>query len=160
MTEYDQDSITMLRRHCAMYEYGSSASRSPLLSEAAVDFISFAGIHLMCTMFITTDEHDGAPGVFHRTLDPLGHSGLLDEVDRVLELPIGATTLRQYLRSKRNKLATHGSLAYSTQPREVHEVVFDGAALEQFHDAVSELDAAVPELDKALAQLQMDVPCS
>jgi hypothetical protein len=141
-----------------MYEYGSMASRSPLLSEAADDFMSFAGMHLMCTMFITTDRGDGAQGVFHRTLDPLGYGSLLDEVDRVLDLPVGRTTFRQFLRSKRNKLAVHGTLAFSAQPKEVQDVTLDEAALEQVEDALAELDTAVRDLNRELAELEAAGP--
>jgi len=146
--------IEMLRRHCAMYRYGADASRSPFLSPTAESFISFAGLHLVNTMFITTDTHGGAGGAFHKVLDPLGYSGLLDEVDRVLSLPVGRTTLRQYVRSKRNRLAVHGTLEYESQPTDVRAVTSDEAALEQFGDAMAELDDAVEDLDRQLAALE------
>lgn len=156
MSEYDQPPIELLRRHCAMFEYGSQASRSPLLSQVGEDFISFAGMHLVCTMFLTSDRRDGgAPyGVFHRILDPEGRADLLRDVDRALTLPVGDTTLGEYIRHKRNKLAVHGTLAYSSQPQEVQDVVFDEDALGQFDDAMSELEDAVRQLDTELAALE------
>jgi len=129
-----------------------------MLPPAGVDFISFAGMHLICTMFITTDSPGGAAGVFHKVLDPSGHAALLEEVDRVLGQPVGDTTLRQYLRSKRNKLAVHGTLEYCSQPKDVQAVAFYDDALEQFDDAIEALDVAVDRLDRDLAKLESESP--
>jgi hypothetical protein len=114
MKPFDEHPVSALRRHCRMYLYGSSGSPELLMNEVARDFFSFAMLHLICTMFITTDQRsDPAGGVFHRVLDPMGMSYLLTDIDRRLDSPIGNTTLRIFVRSKRNKLATHGRLAFS-----------------------------------------------
>ena len=63
------------------------------------------------------------------------------------------TTLRQYIRSKRNKLAVHGSLEFSAQPSEVQEVTFDEDALSQFTESMHDLDEAVLILEKKLKEL-------
>lgn len=154
MAAGDEVPISMLRRHCRMYLWGESASRSPLLDEDASDFISFAGMHLICTMFITTDRRGEAGGVFHRVLDPLDQSDLLKDVDHALGLPIGRTTLRQYLRSKRNKLGTHGSLAFSSHSPAAQEVIMSDEALDQFQDAIDSLTAAVRVLNTRLRELE------
>ena len=104
-------------------------------------------------MFITTDPPDRRQGVFHRTLDPMGHSDLLNEIDDILGSPLGKTTLRQFIRSKRNKLATHGNVAFSSQPHEVRDVSFDQESLKQFQDAMTRLDHAVFRLEQKLSRL-------
>lgn len=137
-----------------MYLWGELASRSPFLDEDGNDFISFAGMHLISTMFITTDHRGDPGGVFHRVLDSMGHASLLDAVDRALARPVGRTNLRQFIRSKRNKLATHGSLMFSSHAEEAREVVYSQQALDQFQDAIDELTLAVRELDRGLGDLE------
>jgi hypothetical protein len=141
-----------------MYLWGELASRSPLLDQAGDDFITFGGMHLICTMFITTDHRGGAEGAFHRTLDPMGHGDLLCDVDRELAMPVGKTTLRRYIRSKRNMLATHGSLAFSSHAREARDVIASQRALDQFQDAMDGLTEAVRELDNRLAPIDEHHP--
>ena len=130
MRPSDEHPISALRRHCRMYLYGSGGSFELMGNEVARDFFSFAMLHLTCTMFITTDRGNPRQGIFHRTLDPIGQSHLLTEVDDILDSPLGKTTLRQFLRSKRNKLATHGTVTFSSQPREVQDVTFDDESLQ------------------------------
>lgn len=155
MTTEEQDRIACLRRHCRMYLYGSAGSPELLVNDIARDFYSFALLHLTCTMFITTDtKKDPAGGAFHRILDPMGYSEFLTDIDRILDQPIGKTNLRHYIRSKRNKLATHGSLAFTTQPQAVQEVTFDDVSLTQFRTAMHELDDAVAKLEQQLALLE------
>jgi len=126
-----------------------------MFNDIAGDFYTFGLLHLTCTMFITTDtKKDPARGAFHRILDPLGHSELLADVDRILDQRVGKTSLRQYIRSKRNKLATHGSLAFMTQPETVQAVTFDDASLDQFRTAMDALDDAVAKLESHLASLE------
>jgi hypothetical protein len=106
-------------------------------------------------MFITRDEKmDRSGGLFHRLLDPMGMSILLEEVDRILETTVGETTLREFLRSKRNKLATHRTLAFSNQPSEVQAVTHDKEALRQYSDAMREMEQAVFRLEQALARME------
>lgn len=149
----DQHPISGLRRHCRMYLYGSGGSPELMTNEVAQDFFSFALLHLTCTMFITTDHGDPRQGIFHRTLDPIGQSHLLTEVDDILNSLLGKTTLRQFLRSKRNKLATHGTVTFSSQPRDVQDVTFDEESLHH-HDAMTRLESAVFRLERELAGLE------
>jgi hypothetical protein len=154
MNDYvEERPVSILRRHCAMYEYGAVVSGSAALGKAGSDFFLFAATHLIDTMFIAADEPGGAPGVFHRVLDPMGRGDLLDGVDEALDSPVGATTLREYLRSKRDSLALHGALSWASQPREVRDVNSDEIALQQSSEAMAELLDAVALLDKELARL-------
>jgi len=155
MRPSDEHPISALRRHCRMYLYGSGGSFELMGNEVARDFFSFAMLHLTCTMFITTDRGNPRQGIFHRTLDPIGQSHLLTEVDDILDSPLGKTTLRQFLRSKRNKLATHGTVTFSSQPREVQDVTFDDESLQQHYDAMTRLDAAVFKLEEELRRLEL-----
>lgn len=154
MTMGDEHPIRALRRYCRMYFYGSRGSPELMLNEVAQDFFSFALLHLTCTMFITTDHGDPCPGIFHRALDPLGLADLLTEIDQILDSRLGQTTLRQFLRSKRNKLATHGTGCFSSQPADVQAVTFDEDALQQYAAAMTQLDEAVFTLERKLARLQ------
>lgn len=156
MTTSDEHPISALRRHCRMYLYGSGGSPEFMVNEVARDFFSFAMLHLTCTMFITTDHGDPRQGIFRRILDPMGQSHLLTEVDSILDSSLGKTTLRQFLRSKRNKLATHGSVAFSSQPREVQDVTFNDESLQQHHDAMTKLDQAVFILEEELKHLDQE----
>ena len=138
-----------------MYIYASSGSPELMVNEIARDFFNFGLLHLTSTMFITTDSRsDPEGGVFHRILDPLGYGNLLDSIDSILDSPVGNTTLRQYIRSKRNKLAVHGSLKFSSQPREVQDVTFDDEALSQFEERMYDLDDAVKVLLGELKSLE------
>jgi len=156
MTTSDEHPISALRRHCRMYLYGSGGSPELMVNEVAQDFFSFTMLHLTCTMFITTDHGDPRQGIFGRILDPMGQSHLLTEIDSILDSPLGKTTLRQFLRSKRNKVATHGSVAFSSQPREVQDITFDDESLQQHHDAMTKLDQAVFMLEEELKHLEQE----
>jgi hypothetical protein len=155
MNQYNEKPISSLVRHCRMYMYASSGSPELMVNEIARDFFTFGLLHLISTMFITTDSrNDPEGGVFHRILDPLGYRKLLDSIDNILDSPVGNTTLRQYIRSKRNKLAVHGSLKFSSQPREVQDVILDDEALNQFKQNMHDLDGAVAVLIEELEKLE------
>ncbi len=154
MESYDEHPISALRRHCRMYLYVSAGSPELMMNAVAQDFFSFAMLHLTATMFITTDRGDPRQGIFHRILERIGHSELLTEVDSILDSSLGKTTLRQFIRSKRNKLATHSTVAFSSQPQDVQAVTFDDDALKQYADAMTRLDEAVFRLQEELAHLE------
>ncbi len=152
----DEHPASALRRHCGMYLYGSGASPELMVNKVAQDFFSFAMLHLTSTMFITTDHGNSRQGVFHRILEPMGQQHLLTEIDAILDSALGKTTLRQFIRSKRNKLATHATLAFSTQPRNVQDVTFDEQSLQQYEDAMTQLDGAVFRLEQELKHLEQE----
>ena len=151
----DLEKIANLRRHCDMYIYASRTIPQLSFSDIAIDLYSFTILHLVCTMFITTDtKKDVTGGVFHRILDPMGNSHLLANIDHVLNRPIGNTNLRRYFRSKRNKLAAHGTLEFTTQPNSVQDVTFDEVSQNQFYSAMEEFDQAIIDLERDLATLE------
>lgn len=155
MMQYDEESIYSLIRHCQMYIYASDGSTELMFNEVARNFFNFGLLHLISTMFITKDSRsDPKGGAFHRILDPLGYGLLLDPIDNILDSPVGKTTLRQYIRSKRNKLCAHGSLKFSTQPHEVRDVILNGEALSQFEERMYSLDEAVTVLKGELEKLE------
>ncbi len=147
MPETKADQLSRLCRHCRMYLFGAKGHPAMIPSEVAQDFTNFALLHLACTMFITTDDKSETKGgVFHRILDPLGYSSLLTDIDDTLQMPVGKTTLKQFLRTKRNKLATHGTMGFDTQDVNAQEVINDEQAIFQFNMAMEELDQDVQEL--------------
>lgn len=155
MNQYNEKPISSLVRHCRMYIYASGGSPELMVNQIARDFFNFGCLHLVSTMFITTDSRsDPEGGAFHRILDPLGYGTLLDPIDNILDSQVGNTTLRQYIRSKRNKLAVHGSLEFSSQPREVQDVTFDKEALIQFEKRMQDLDEAVAVLEGELEKIE------
>ena len=152
-TAIDQDAIDCLVRHCRMYLYGTSGSPEIRVNEVASDFFSFALLHLTATMFITTDHREGPEGVFHRLLDPAGLSNWVRPIDRVLASPLGRTNLKAFIRVKRNKMATHGALAWRDQPAEVQAVTFDERALNEYRELMEQLDEEVRVLHGKLDRL-------
>ena len=152
--KHDEQVINCLIRHCRMYLYGANGNPEPLHNEVARDFFTFAFLHLTSTMFITTDQKGQPGGLFHRLLNPMNLGTLLTPIDLILERPLGKTTLKQFIRTKRNKLATHGTLAFSTQPKEVQAVTFDDSTLQQYHDAMSDLATAILRVLTELEKLE------
>ena len=153
MRTVDEHQISMLVRHCRMYLFGSKGSPEMLVNDTAQDFYSFSLLHLICTMFITTDYENSPQGIFHRILDPMHQYELLADIDKILDSPIGNTNLRQFFRSKRNKLATHGTLDFSSQPKDVQNITFNEKLLQQYQEAMFILDEAVSRLEKTLCRL-------
>lgn len=157
MTCADKTKVECLIRHCRMFLYASNASPEFVMNPVAKEFLVFGLLHLTCTMFITTDaQTDPHGGAFHRVLDKMGHGHLLDDIDAALDVTVGRTTLKQYLRAKRNKLATHGELALASQPKEIQDVTFSKKSLRQFDSAMSKLESAVHILLRRLQQLTMN----
>jgi len=151
----DEPALACLKRHCRMYLYASSGSPEIVVNEVAHDFFVFGLLHLTSTMFIVTDRDDrSTQGLFHKVLDPLKQSHLLADVDRILDRPIGGTSLRKYIQSKRNTLATHGTARFSSQPEEVQDVTCDADSLAEYEAAMTELDAAVLKLYQQLEALE------
>lgn len=146
--------IECLRRHCQMYLY-ASGHKSLDPTEASSRFFQFGLMHLVCTMFITTDSaKDTQGGVFYRILNEMGHSELLIGIDKILDFTVGNTTLRQYFRNKRNKMATHGPLDFGSQQKEVQDVSWDENSRTQFCSAMPALERAVAQLDAQLKLLE------
>lgn len=151
----DGGPYSLLKRHCRMYLYGSNGSPEVIVNEVAQDFYIFALLHLISTMFITADnKNDENGGIFHRILDPLGKEILLIDIDKILSQPIGKTTLKQYIRTKRNKLATHGKLSFSSQPEQIKKLTFNEKNVNQFYEGMRRLDKAVYKLYNDLEKLE------
>lgn len=144
MKQSDRLRIERLLKLCRMFLYACGGSPECRVNAVADDLFQFALLHVTSTMFITEE------GVFHRILNPMRHQALLAGVDAALDSRVGKTTLRQFIRSKRNKLATHGDLSFSSQPREVRNVTFSPRALQQFEAAMYSLESAVRALSRGL----------
>jgi hypothetical protein len=157
MTKDEQkihDKIAMLYRHCRMYCYGSNGSPELAINEVARNYFIFAMLHLTSTMFITKDsKNDKYEGIFHRTLDPLGYQDFLKEIDNIMNTQIGKTTLKEYVRIKRNKLATHGELLFESQPNDVVDVTNNQHYIDQYFKAMHQLDIAVMRLSFKLKSI-------
>ena len=91
-------------------------------------------------MFLIKDsENEPYGGMFHRILDQHGHSHLLNDIDQILESSVGEITLGDYIRIKRNKMATHGEGRFSSQPEFVQNISFDEDALDEFNSSMAKL---------------------
>jgi hypothetical protein len=144
------NSLERLVRHCRMFLY---ACNSPVavFNPISGDINIFALLHLTVTMFITKDSRsDTRGGLFFRLLSPMHLEHLLDPIENALNRKIGKTTLREFLRQKRNKLATHGDLDFKSQPLDVQNVTQSQRALRQFNQAFDELENAVQILMRQL----------
>lgn len=138
-----------------MFLYGSNGSPELIGNEIARDFFSFAILHLTSTMFLTIDskkEKNG--GIFHRILDPMGKSALLDEIDKIFNSSVGQTTLKEFINIRRNRLATHRSLSIKELPKANLDVTFDPESLNQFFRAIQNLIPAVSKLDDELSKFE------
>ena len=128
-----------------------------LMSDAANDFITFALLHLTCTMFITRDKQaDSRGGFFYRVLNPMGYASLLEPIEKALSMKVGRTTLREYLRNKRNRLTVHGDLSFHSQDPDVKDVTYSEESITEFNEAYSILEAEVTVLYKALQRIAED----
>ena len=154
MKRSERLSVERLLRHCRMFLYASAGSPDCLVNPVAENFFQFGLLHLTSTMFITTDKKtDPAAGVFHRILDPMGHGTLLAGVDAALATKVGQTTLRQFIRTKRNKLATHRDLSFLSQSKEARNVAYNKIALKQYEAAMHLLETAVLALSRELERM-------
>jgi hypothetical protein len=151
--DFIEDPITMLKRHCSMFLYGSNGIPEILTNRIAQDFFSFALLHLTCTMFLTSDSNNDV-GIFHRILDPIGKSELLVRIDDIFESAIGNTTVGEFIRLRRNRLATHRSLSIKELPQENLEVSFDPDSIKQYYQAMDSLSREVSYLYDKLDQLK------
>ena len=95
----ERTEIALLIGHCQVYLYGAQGSAEMMINPVAMNFYSFAMLHLISTMFIVKDSRkETTGGVFHRTLDKLGLSELMSDIDSILLLPVGKNTLTEYIR--------------------------------------------------------------
>lgn len=83
----------------------------------------------------------------------MGYGHLLKDVDSALNSKVGKTTLREFIRLKRNKLATHGDLSFYSQPKEIQNVTFSKRALREFERAMSALETAAYALSRKLKEM-------
>ena len=149
--------IGRLRRHCQMFLFGCNPGAYFIKNDIEEDFVNFALMHLICTMFITRDKSkETRGGVFYRILNPIGYANLLDPIEEALNMKVGKTTLRNYIRNKRNKLAAHGDLSFDSQKDEVQEVTFNEEALDEFKEAMSTLEFEVSQLYRKLSYIDTD----
>lgn len=150
----EEQPMDMLIRHCHMFLYGCSGSPEVKFNEVARDFYSFAIMHLICTMFITTDSNDDKNGgVFHRILDPLGKSILLRHVDKIISKKVGSITLKEYLKERRNRLATHRTLSLHELSAENQAIVNNPQAIRKYYTLMEDLEKAVYTLLLELIKL-------
>ena len=146
-----EEHIDRLLLHSEMYLWWCKAVVGPLLQGgAAYNFYMFGGLHLVSAMFLI----DGDGGLFGRTLKAMGRGDLLVEVSEVLQSAVGDTTLGDYLRLKRNKLATHGDMSFESQSAEVQAITFCDESQEAFDDAMYRLEDAVHLLRGELLALR------
>ena len=144
------NSLERLVRHCRMFLY---ACNSPVAvyNPISGDVNIAALLHLTITMFITKDNKSGTHGgLFFRLLSPMHLEHLLNPVETALSRKIGKTTLREFLRQKRNKLVTYGYLDFESQLFELQKVTHSKRAIRQFNQAFEELESAVQSLLKQL----------
>lgn len=138
-----------------MFLYGCSGSPELYFNHVAQDFYSFALMHLTCIMFLTTDScKDKNGGVFHRILDPLGKSVLLRPIDKIFDRKVGKITLKNYLKERRNLLATHRNLSIKNLSPENQEITTNTKAIDKFLYLMRELEHAVRQLHDDLLKLR------
>ena len=138
------------RRDCRMFLY---ACNSPVAvyNPISGDINIVALLHLTITMFITKDNKSRTQGgLFFKLLSPMHLEHLLNPVEIALNRKIGKTTLREFLRRKRNKFVTYGYLDFEAQLLELQKLTHSKRAIRQFNQAFEELESAVQFLSKQL----------
>ena len=156
-----RESIERVILHCDMFLYGNTGSADTFLNPIARRFYDFAGIHLMSTMFLIQDsQHNPKPmgGFCYRVLEPLGFAYLLEGIQQILQTPLGQTTLGDYIRRCRNKLATHGDLSAARMPeKELSFLHYDNAEVDH-ERLMDELQREVQKLRSKLEELLSQKP--
>ena len=154
MQAKSENEIDRLLRHCEMFNFGSNPGPFAIGNEAAMNFIHFGLLHLICTMFITHDDKNDHGGLFYRILSKTGKSNLLDKIEEVLGSKIGNSTLREFIQNKRNKLAVHGDLSFNNQKEVVKEITFREDYVDQFYETMAKLEYEINMLYNSLLKLR------
>jgi hypothetical protein len=147
--------IERLMRLCKMLIFAMNyPSSSPIVNEIEEEFHNFGLTHLICTMFITTDDREDHGGVFYRILKAKNHDSLLDGVESVLNMDLGGVSLKELFRNKRNKMMVHGDLSFASQKDEVQKVALDEDMYNNYLESMQNLHEEVERLHKKLSELQ------
>jgi len=154
-----RESIERVILHCDMLLYGNTGSADTYLNPIARRFNDFAGIHLISTMFLIQDnKKDPMGGFCYRVLEPLGFADLLKGIQQLFQTPLGQTTLGDYIRLCRNRLATHGDLSAAQMPeKELSLLHYDNAEVD-YERLMDELQREVQKLRSKLKELLSQKP--
>ncbi len=153
------DKETALRQvlvHCDMLLYNMRFEYNPELVALGLEdpipllLNQFTFMHLFTTMFVVDNRRKRLGGACYELLEPLGLASLLDEIEAILECPVGQTTFGRYVKTYRNKLAVHGDLGFENLPPSIQAVLSDENALAQYHEASHEFHVALVKLRYAV----------
>jgi hypothetical protein len=142
--------------HLKMLEHGMNRKFDPVLEQYGYTtpiqrlYDTFALMHLITTMFLLDKNKHAMGGYCYRSLKDLGLADKLEPIRRTLEGKVGKTTLGDFIRHSRNKLATHGELTFASLPPEAQGVHGSPQALSQFNRLMERLDGQVTRLRIAL----------
>ena len=151
---YDTESLRRLIIHCRMFLYASRGSPVIPTNKIADYVFQFTWMHLLSTMFIIKDKKsDTRGGFFYRVLDPMGLTYLLESLEKILDSPVGSTTMQTFIQKKRNKSATHGDLSFESFPREIRQIASEPTSIDQFYELCAALEGNVFQLTKKLESI-------
>lgn len=133
--------------HLEMLQYGMNQKFSPQFEQLGISspihrlYNTFALMHLITTMFLLDKGSLPMGGFCYRALADLGLANKLRPIRRTLESRVGKTTLGDFIRHSRNKLATHGDLQFASLPPETQAVPGSQRAVAQFDRLMNNLES-------------------
>lgn len=154
MNKKDKEKIRRVIVHCKMFEYGFNQTyRFPIDDPISLNYDSFAGLHLISTMFLLDKGNKPMGGFCYRILEPMRLAVLLEPIREIVESPIGNTTFGNFIRNSRNKLATHGDLSFASLPVVDKKLPFSNDLVERFQYIFERLAEEVKNLENNLEKM-------
>jgi hypothetical protein len=146
--------------HCDMLQLALTREGGNLLNDGPFTIPeeeallnSFSSLHLITSMFLVDARNQATGGLCSTILKKRRRLHLLDEIRDLLHRGVGQTTVGDFLRKSRNKLATHGDFSFGSLPPSEREVLAVELYRNQLATAVGELPAAVTRFRKACTTL-------
>jgi|GEM_PF-2971321 len=147
------NTLDLVVGHLMMLEYGMSQKFSPELEKYGITlpvqrlYNTFALMHLITTMFLLDKkDHLLMGGFCYQALNSLGLADKLEPLRKTFDGKVGKTTLGEYIRLSRNKLATHGDLTVFSLPPAVQDASGSPRAIAQFDRLMEKLDGQTTRL--------------
>jgi hypothetical protein len=156
LTKSELEQLDLLIFHLSMLQYGMSLTFSRQLEELSNIgsvprlYNTFALMHLITTIFLVDKRQLPMGGFAYRVLIRLRLAHLLEPIRKTMERKLGKTTLGDYLRRSRNKLAVHGDLDFASLSTDEQDVTFNEKALQTYERLMEQFERQVGRLKTKL----------
>lgn len=150
--------LQLLRDHCDMLllSFGRVgdlfAAPQPQNREALIAGLldAFSLLHLLTTLYLVDSNGHVTGGIATHILRQRSQHGLLRDIHSIMGRDVGRTSVGDFLRRARNKLAVHGDLTYGRLAPEIREVLESPQLLATLNAELAKLPAATIALRDAL----------